>query len=64
MRREPKIAKRQTASDYLKKLMEIGVLIENQAGREKLFIHAALFDLLRGRRMNKIDVSKTFNILI
>jgi Fic family protein len=47
MRRETKIATRQTASDYLKKLMEIGVLIEKQAGREKLFIHAALFDLLR-----------------
>ncbi|MGB9130206.1 MAG: Fic family protein [Thiobacillus sp.] len=40
------IAKRQTASVYLKKLVEIGVLVEQQAGREKLFIHPKLMQLL------------------
>jgi Fic family protein len=40
------IAKRQTASVYLKKLAEIGVLREQQAGREKLFINPKLMQLL------------------
>lgn len=40
------IAKRQTASVYLKKLAEIGVLQEQQAGREKLFINPKLMQLL------------------
>lgn len=40
------IAKRQTASVYLKKLCDIGVLREVKAGREKLFIHANLMKLL------------------
>ncbi len=40
------IAKRQTASDYLKKLIEIGVLRESQVGREKLFVHPKFFELL------------------
>jgi Fic family protein len=43
---EKGIAKRQTASVYLKKLVEIGVLVEQQAGREKLFIHPKLMQLL------------------
>lgn len=43
---EKGIAKRQTASVYLKKLVEIGVLVEKQAGREKLFIHPKLTHLL------------------
>ena len=43
---EKGIAKRQTASVYLKKLVEIGVLDEQQAGREKLFIHPKLVQLL------------------
>lgn len=43
---EKGIAKRQTASVYLKKLVEIGVLVEQQAGREKLFIHPKLVQLL------------------
>jgi len=33
------IAKRQSASVYLKKLVEIGILEEEKVGREKLFIH-------------------------
>jgi Fic family protein len=40
------IAKRQTASEYLGRLAEIGVLVPMQSGREKLFIHRVLLDLL------------------
>ena len=40
------IAKRQTASVYLKKLVEIGVLQERTVGRDKIFINVALVDLL------------------
>ena len=40
------IAKRQTASEYLKKLVSIGVLIEQQFGRERLFVHPKLIQLI------------------
>ena len=40
------IAKRQTASEYLKELAEIGVLREMKVGREKLFVHPKLIRLL------------------
>jgi len=40
------IAKRQSASKYLKQLAEIGLLREIQVGREKLFIHSSLIHLL------------------
>jgi hypothetical protein len=40
------IAKRQTASEYLKKLVEIRVLQEQQAGREKIFVNPKLMQLL------------------
>jgi len=40
------IAKRQTASVYLKQLVEIGVLKEIQAGKEKLFVHPKLIKLM------------------
>lgn len=40
------IAKRQTASVYLKQLCDIGVLQEIKAGREKLYIHPKLIWLL------------------
>lgn len=43
---ETGLAARQTASTYLKKLVEIGVLEERTVGREKLFIHTKLMDLL------------------
>lgn len=43
---EKGIAKRQAASVYLKKLVGIGVLAERQTGREKLFIHPKLMQLL------------------
>lgn len=40
------IAKRQTASSYLKKLTEIGVLAETETTKEKLFVHPKLIALL------------------
>jgi Fic family protein len=40
------LAGRQTASVYLKALVEIGVLAEKSAGREKLFIHPRLMAIL------------------
>jgi Fic family protein len=40
------IAERQTASVYLKKLVELGVLEERVSGREKLFIHPKLMQML------------------
>lgn len=40
------IAQRQTASVYLKKLAEIGVLKEQQFGKEKLFVHTKLLHLM------------------
>ncbi|OOH89068.1 addiction module protein [Pasteurellaceae bacterium 15-036681] len=42
------IAKRQTASKYLKELCDIGVLRELSIGRDKLFIHPKLMELLKG----------------
>ncbi|SDB92380.1 protein adenylyltransferase Fic [Acinetobacter boissieri] len=44
---EKGIAKRQSASNYLKKLTEIGVLEEMTVGKEKLFIHPKLLALLQ-----------------
>lgn len=43
---EKDIAGRQAASRYLKQLVEIGVLEERAFGREKLFIHPKLMQLL------------------
>lgn len=43
---ESNIAKRQTASVYLKQLCDIGVLTEITAGKEKLFIHPKLITLM------------------
>ena len=43
---ERDIAKRQTASTYLKQLSDIGVLHEIRAGKEKLFVHPKLIQLL------------------
>ena len=40
------VAKRQTASRYLKLLAEMGVLEEKKVGREKLFVHPKLLSLL------------------
>lgn len=43
---EKGIAKRQAASTYLKKLVELGVLEESAVGKEKLFLHPKLLHLL------------------
>jgi len=43
---EKNIAKRQAASQYLKRLVEIGVLIEFPSTKEKLFVHPKLMRLL------------------
>jgi Fic family protein len=40
------VAKRQAASRYLKDMVEIGVLVEQAVGKEKLFIHPKLMRLL------------------
>lgn len=42
------IAKHQTASTYLRKLAEIGVLREMKVGRSKYFVHTKFWDLLTG----------------
>ena len=46
---DARIAKRQSASQYLKVLCEIGVLEERKSGREKLFINPALLKMLTDR---------------
>lgn len=43
---EKNIAQRQSALRYLKEVAAIGVLREVQAGKEKLFIHPKLMQLL------------------
>jgi len=42
------VAKRQTASVYLKNLCDIGVLKEFKSGRETLFVHPKYIELLSG----------------
>lgn len=45
---ERDIAQRQTASVYLKQLVDIGILEEVAAGKEKLFVHPGLLQLMSG----------------
>ncbi len=45
---ERDIAQRQTASVYLKQLVDIGILEEVTAGKEKLFVHTRLLELMSG----------------
>lgn len=42
------VAKRQTASLYLSRLVELSILTELKAGREKLFINHKMVNLLKG----------------
>ena len=42
------IAKRQTASTYLKQLCDVGILKEVKSGRETLFVHPKYIELLTG----------------
>jgi Fic family protein len=53
------IAKRQTASEYLTRLSDIGVLTPVQVGRDKLFLHRRLLDLLasEGHQFRSYDSS-------
>ena len=44
---ESELAKRQTASAYLKHLTEIGILREHKVGREKVFLNPAFIELLK-----------------
>jgi len=44
---EAGLAKRQTASVYLKELAAIGILREHKMGREKIFLNPAFIDLLK-----------------
>jgi len=57
---EANIAKRQTASEYLKKLVSIGVLTERQEGRERLFIHPKLIQLITVDS-NKVALYESIN---
>jgi Fic family protein len=47
------IAKRQAASVYLKKLCDLGILIEVKEGRDKIFINTRMIDLLIKERQIK-----------
>jgi hypothetical protein len=42
------VAKRQTASVYLKQLCDLGILEEFKSGRETLFVHPKYIELLTG----------------
>ncbi len=48
------VAKRQAASRYLKDMVALGVLVEQAAGKEKLFIHPKLMKIL-SRDSNQFD---------
>jgi hypothetical protein len=50
---ERDIAKRQTASTYLKQLADIGVLQEINSGKEKLFVHPRLMTLMTKDKRQK-----------
>ncbi len=45
---DARIAKRQTASVYLKQLCDVGVLKEVKSGRENIFVHPKYIELLTG----------------
>lgn len=49
---DAKIAERQTASHYLKELSNIGVLRERTKGREKIFEHPRLWEMLTKDKNN------------
>lgn len=53
------IAQRQTASQYLKQLVQLGVLENKEVGKEKLFIHPKLMQLLT-RDSNQFTPYETF----
>jgi len=59
---EAGIAQRQTASNYLKALVGIGVLREFKVGREKLFLHPKFLNLLTGDDNSFAEYQKTEQI--
>jgi cell filamentation protein, protein adenylyltransferase len=50
------IAKRQTASEHLKRLAKLGVLNEIKSGREKLFLFPQLLSLLGGEAADPVPL--------
>lgn len=54
------VAKRQTASVYLKELVALGVLEERVEGRENLYLHTKLLHLLT-QESNEVDPYPDFN---
>jgi hypothetical protein len=55
------VAKRQAASRYLKDLVELGVLVEQAVGKEKLFIHTKLMKIL-SRDSNQFEPYNRFTV--
>jgi len=55
---EAGIAKRQTASVYLKQLVQIGVLAEISASKEKIFLHPKLMKLLTTDNNDDVSYEK------
>jgi len=53
------IAKRQTASVYLKQLADLGMLVEVKVGREKLFLHPNFVRLLTSDDHNVLPYATT-----
>ena len=58
---EAGIAKRQTAAVQLKALVELGVLVEEKVGREKLYLHRKYLDLLSGEGHEFVPYPTTLN---
>jgi Fic family protein len=58
---ERDIAKRQTASTYLKQLADIGVLQEINSGKEKLFVHPRLMTLMTKDKRQKTKDNNSIN---
>ncbi len=64
------IAKRQTASVYLKQLCELGILREIKSGRENIFVHPKYIELLTGEEnvwvyyagAETVSISDTINM--
>ena len=58
---EAGIAQRQTAAVQLKALVELGVLVEEKVGREKLYLHRKYLDLLSGEGHEFVPYPTTLN---
>lgn len=55
---DAKIAQRQTAADYLRRLRDVGVLEEIKVGREKLFINPRLMRLLTAEQPGDLSFDR------